>query len=77
MSRMVLFMVLLTAFLASPAWAADVPGLIAYQSTLTDENGLPLDDTVSMTFSIYDDSTGAFLIWDEIQPAVEHFPVSS
>lgn len=50
---------------------AEVPGLMNYQGTLTDAGGVALDTTVSMTFSIYTDSTGGSLIWTETQPAVE------
>jgi hypothetical protein len=49
---------------------ADVPGMINYQGTLTDD-GVALDTTVSMTFSIYTDSTGGTQLWTETQPAVE------
>jgi hypothetical protein len=54
----------------STAALADVPGLISYQGTLTDEDGVALDTTISITFSIYTDSTGGSLIWSETQPAV-------
>jgi hypothetical protein len=42
-----------------------------YQGTLTDAYGVALDTTVSMTFTIYDDSTGGSTKWTETQPAVE------
>jgi hypothetical protein len=50
---------------------ADVPGLMNYQGTLTGDNGVALDTTVAMTFSIYTDSTGGTQVWTETQPAVE------
>lgn len=50
---------------------ADVPGLINYQGTLTDEYGVAVDTTVDMTFSITSDSAGFDLIWGETQPAIE------
>jgi len=54
-----------------PAMAlADVPGLISYQGMLTDDDGVALDTTVSMTFSIYVDSTGPNFVWTETQPSV-------
>jgi hypothetical protein len=48
----------------------EVPGLMNYQGTLTDAGGVTLDTTVSMTFSIYTDSTGGAQAWTETQPAV-------
>jgi len=50
---------------------AEVPGLMSYQGTLTDAGGVALDTTVSMTFTIYDDSTGGSTIWTETQPSVQ------
>lgn len=49
----------------------DVPGLIAYQGTLTDPAGVALDTTLAMTFGIYSDSTGGMAIWTELQPSVD------
>jgi hypothetical protein len=69
MNRVILFTILLSAFMATST-PAEVPGLISYQGTLTDEGGAALDTTVSMTFSIYNDSTGGGLIWTESQPSV-------
>jgi hypothetical protein len=50
---------------------AAVPGLINYQGTLTDSNGVALNTIVSITFSIYTDSTGGVQVWTETQPLVE------
>jgi hypothetical protein len=50
---------------------AVVPGLISYQGTLTDTNGVVLNTIVSIAFSIYTDSTGGTQIWTETQPLVE------
>jgi len=55
---------------ASKGPKTEVPGLMNYQGTLTDEDGVAMDTTVSMAFSIYDDSTGGTLKWTETQPAV-------
>jgi hypothetical protein len=55
--------------LASGA-AAAVPHQIHYQGHLTDDGGVPLDTTINMTFTIYDDSTGEGIVWDEEQPSV-------
>jgi len=50
--------------------AADVPHMINYQGILADSAGNPLDTTVSMTFTIYDDSTAGAVRWTETHPAV-------
>ena len=44
--------------LAAPFALAEVPQMINYQGRLTGVSGNPLDTTVSMVFTIYDDSTG-------------------
>jgi hypothetical protein len=54
----------------SKAPKTEVPGLMNYQGTLTDAGGVALDTTVSMTFSIYTDSTGGAQVWTETQAAV-------
>ena len=69
--RTTAFLVVLSVLLIAPAVQAVVPGLINYQGTLTDDNGVALDTTVAMIFTIYYDSTGAASIWTETQPAVE------
>jgi hypothetical protein len=61
------------SFIRSPASQgskAGVPGLMNYQGTLTDVDGMALDTTVSMTFSIYPISAGGTPVWTETQPAV-------
>ncbi len=55
----------------SGAALADVPGLINYQGILTDPGGVAIDTTISMTFTIYDDSTGGSTKWTETQPSVQ------
>lgn len=62
---------MLVAILLPAMASADMPGLMNYQGTLTDTIGVALDTTVSMTFSIYTDSTGGIQVWTETQPAVE------
>jgi hypothetical protein len=69
MKATVCLMVLSLALLSTVA-IADVPGLISYQGTLTDDVDVALDTTVSMTFTIYNDSTGGVAKWTETQPAV-------
>jgi hypothetical protein len=59
------FMLLL---ILSPAAArADVPGMINFQGTLTDEDGVALDTTLYIAFEIYTDSTGGTRLWGESQ----------
>ncbi|TET47446.1 hypothetical protein E3J62_01345 [candidate division TA06 bacterium] len=51
-----------------PAIAAPViPWHINYQGYLTDDAGNPLNDTLSMTFSIYTASAGGTELWNEAQ----------
>jgi hypothetical protein len=51
--------------------AAGVPHQMHYQGHLTDSGGAPLDTTVSMTFTIYDDSSVSGTVWwTETQPNV-------
>ena len=47
-----------------------VPEMIHYQGVLADDAGNPLDTTVSMTFSIYDDFTDGTALWTEIHGSV-------
>jgi hypothetical protein len=63
-------LLVLSVIFFSTIVTAEVPGLVHYQGTLTDEYGVALDTTVSITFSIYDDSTGGNTIWTETQSAV-------
>ena len=56
---------------AAPMAAADVPNQMNYQGQLTDDLGAPLDTVVSMTFTIYDDSSGGIVLWTETQTGVE------
>lgn len=64
----VLLFVLLAV--AQPA-TAEVPNQMNYQGQLTDDLGAPLDTVVSMTFTIYDDSSGGVVLWTETQTGVE------
>jgi hypothetical protein len=68
--RATILIVVLSLALLSTAALADVPGLISYQGTLTDDSGVALDTTVSMTFTIYNDSTGPNFLWTETQSSV-------
>jgi len=50
--------------------SADVPHMINYQGKLTTATGGCLNDTVSMTFTIYSDSLGTSDEWSETQDEV-------
>jgi hypothetical protein len=50
--------------------SAQVPQLINYQGKLTKVSGVPLDTTIQMVFTIYDDSTGGNPLWTETQNSV-------
>ena len=69
--RAIVFVVVLSLALLSTAALAEVPGQMNYQGTLTDSNGVAVDDIVSMTFRIYADSTGGSALWSETQSSVE------
>jgi hypothetical protein len=46
---------------------AQVPRRMQYQGHLSDSEGAPLDTSIEMTFTIYDDSTGKGVWWSETQ----------
>jgi hypothetical protein len=72
MKRMVLLAVtVIVAVLGLASLAtADVPQMINYQGRLTDDSGDPLDTTVSVVFTIYDDSAEGTAKWSETHPSV-------
>ncbi len=51
--------------------SAQVPQMINYQGKLTKSSGAPLDTTIQMVFSIYEDTGGINLLWTETQLAVK------
>lgn len=57
--------------LAAIAANAAVPPMINYQGQLTNDSGEPLDTTLAIVFTIYDDSTGGNPVWTESHDAVE------
>ncbi len=59
---------LMTALAGAPA--AQVPQFMHFQGVMTDDEGLPVNDTLSMQFRIYAD-TLAGSIWSDVQPDVE------
>ena len=54
----------------TPMAAADAPHQMHYQGHLSDSEGVPLDSTLSMTFTIYDDEISGATWWTETQPEV-------
>ncbi|MEW5923036.1 MAG: hypothetical protein AB1746_03525 [Candidatus Zixiibacteriota bacterium] len=66
-SATTLLVIFLTAALAM---SAGIPQLINYQGKLTDASGIPLDTTVSMTFTVYDAPTGGNSKWTETHSSV-------
>jgi len=70
-SILVTFLGLLVCLLCTVATGiAGVPQMINFQGRLTDEEDTALDDTLSITFSIYADSTGGIQLWTEINGSV-------
>jgi len=69
-AKPLLMLILALTLFSSMLWA-EVPRYINYQGRLTDSTGNPLDTTVSMVFTIYDDSTGGNAKWSETHSSVE------
>ncbi len=67
--RIVIAIIFAVMFCISHIWA-EVPQLINYQGELTDGSGNPLNTTVSIVFTIYDNSTGGTEKWSEVHPSV-------
>ena len=63
--------VMVIGFLCTTTTLAGVPSQINYQGTLTDSAGNPINGTRTMTFYIYNDSTGGLSIWNEQHSSVE------
>jgi hypothetical protein len=53
----------------SSSWA-QIPQLVNYQGLLADSTGTPVNGSLSMVFSIYDDSTGGVPVWMESHSSV-------
>ena len=64
-------LMIITLVLAlSASIQAAVPNTMNYQGRLTDDQGQPVTNTVSMTFTIYDAETGGNSKWTETHPSV-------
>ncbi|MCH9032635.1 MAG: hypothetical protein IIB00_10315, partial [candidate division Zixibacteria bacterium] len=71
MSAVVTVIVIVFALVSAPLpIQASAPQLVNYQGLLTDGAGDPLDTTVNITFTIYDDPSAGSAIWTEIQTSV-------
>jgi len=66
----VLMVVETVIFFLCSVSSADVPDSINYQGKLTTAQGGCLNDTVSMTFTIYSDDQGTVVDWTETQNSV-------
>jgi hypothetical protein len=61
-------------FVLASVCLADIPKLINYQGMLTDDGGNPLNETVSITFKLYNDSLSVSpgdKKWEETQTGVQ------
>ena len=71
MKRSLILITFAAIMLFSTIALADVPEMINYQGRLTDTGGDPVNGTVSITFTIYDDSTGGTAWWTETHATVQ------
>lgn len=60
----------LMVLVAASTIVAEVPRLVNYQGRLTNDEGIPLDTTVSITFAIYESETDKASLWDETHSSV-------
>jgi len=70
MRRIAVLLILVACVLSADTnlWA-EVPPLINYQAQLTDSTGAPVDTTVSLTFTIFENSEGVVSLWSETHPS--------
>lgn len=57
-------------FILVPAVFGEAMLLSSYQGLLADAEGKPIDGTVAMEFTIYNDSTAGDILWNESHPVV-------
>lgn len=69
-SKIVLSLVISVLICSFSHVFADVPQMINYQGKLATHQEVLVDDTVSIIFTIYDDSTGGTAFWSETQSSV-------
>lgn len=70
MRARLLSLVLAAAFCATPAFA-QVPNVLPYQGYLADQEGLPVNGAVQMTFRLYAGSDDAEAVWEEVWQGVQ------
>jgi len=68
--RHIIALALPWTLMMAPSVFAQVPGLVNYQGRLTNNEGVPLDTVVELTFEIFEDEAGSTLIWSENHPEV-------
>lgn len=49
---------------------AEVPQLINYQGKIIDDDGLPINDEMNVTFKIYDSEMNGNILWNETQNVI-------
>ncbi len=65
-----LYCLVLVNLLWTVTGMAQVPKTMSYQGYLKDAEGMPVNETLQMTFAIYDVSTGGTALWSESQMVV-------
>ncbi len=60
-----------TFFLLSVLCFGEIPEKISYQGKITDPGGIAIDGNHSMSFWLFDDSSGGSILWTESHPSVE------
>jgi hypothetical protein len=70
MYRFVFVLCLIASVLMTGASVAEIPKLINYQGMLTDDSGIPLTGSYSITFKIYNAESDGTKKWEETQPSV-------
>ncbi|HBC47280.1 MAG TPA: hypothetical protein DCZ43_09560 [candidate division Zixibacteria bacterium] len=68
--RLAFSLAIIMAICFSSLASAAVPQVISYQGHILNNAGNPLDTTICMIFSIYDDSTAGLEVWSENHLAV-------
>lgn len=61
---------LFVALVLLPTVALAVPQIMSYQGKLNDKTGVPVNGSVTMTFTIYDAPTGGNVLWTETWTSV-------
>ncbi len=74
MRRMKCITALIAVFINFNLATAEIPKTINFQGFLTDDQKIPIEGIVSITFSIYDSPIGTLSLWTETHPSV---PVDS